>query len=1100
MNNKLLNNTSFIIGLLILAISCQLSLAGERKGKQPGPPTMAPIGNIFMQPNNVNTVFRTDGIFNYDKITFTDSRAGMIWPVTASARKTVNFTSGLWVGGKINGQIKTAIAAFDSHFQPGNIPVIGQVPGQSVCNDPKFRAYHVQLTNPNFVDGGSETKLAGGRTYTFNYDSWANWPIDMGAPYVEVNGIPGYQPSADGDRPGIGDSEARPDEILFMVYMDYTGCTNNNHAFGISLPGGTPPMGVEVQQLSFGFNGPGLTDMYFVKWKVINKSADQWDSTYFSVFDDADVGNSFDDAVGCDTLNNIGYIYNADNDDQDYGAAPPAIGYKYLQSPIVNTGNPLDTAHLPSGNLIGYLALGLTGFNYFINSAPDPCLNDPDEYVAGYNFMKGLDGCGRTKINPISNQPTLFSYDGDGCTRTGWYDSLVSGHDVRFMQNSGPFTMHSNDTQTVVIGCFVGKGGNNIQSLCALINNSARVQRLYDLNFRSIPLPPAPQVSATAIGDGKITLYWNNISESYDQFDLIDLTGSWKFQGYEIYQIKPGTGGNDDSERRLLAIYDLKDSITTVFDSLEVLQPNGETLIEVKPTALGTNSGISRHISLSQNAFPTGVNNFFINGQSYRFAVVAYAVNVNALRPSKVLKNQISSQIIEIIPNNPLIGSNFVNKNLDTLVTNRVDRMFTPIVIDPTKVISARYQQVFTSDTSYNVVRIINNAQVDTIIRNAVNKSILDNNAFIVDGILFKSDTISRYNMGVIKDPSPTAQTSATGWTYAGSTPNFAGVDTSGLAARYPTGNFRPMQNVSMGLTATLGWDNNFKDQFKSRVDSTFIKTYALKNVKINFGQTQKAYRWRGAVNNSPYQDYVDVPFSVFVDDPMDTAGTPRQLNIGFYDFDSSGTWNPKATSDGGLEYVYIFYSTYSETPNTFYTTKNMAFRAQYNLSDAMYVWWPRLLSNSPAFQNGDVLTIIPYTQFKYQQTPGMITITEVNTTLPVIGSNELAQQRGELSSVRVVPNPYYGGHSQESSPFDRFVKFMNMPRVATIYIYSLNGNLIRQIQKDDNGTTINWDLLNTDRIPIASGVYIAFIDAPGIGTKTIKLAIFTPEERLDSF
>jgi hypothetical protein len=1095
MNNKFLNNTSFITVLLILAVSCQLSLAAERKGKQPGPPTMAPIGNIFMQPNNINTVFRTDGIFNYDKITFTSADAGMIWPVTASARRTINFTSGLWVGAQVNGQIRTAVAAFDSHFQPGNIPVIGQVPGQSVCNDPRFRAYYVQLTDPNLFEGGTVTKIAGGRTYTFTYDSWANWPVDMGAPYVEVNGIPGYQPSEDGDRPGIGNSEARPDEILFMVYMDYTNCTNNLHAFGISLPGNTPPIGVEVQQLSFAFNGPGLTDMYFVKWKIINKSANRWDSTYVSVFDDADVGNAFDDAVGCDTANNIGFVYNADNDDPQYGAAPPAIGYKYLQSPIVYTGNPQDTAHLPSGNLIGYLALGLTGFNYFTNGNPDACLNDPDEYIAGYNFMKGLDGCGRTKLNPISGQPTLFSYDGDACVRTGWFDS--SSRDVRFMQNSGPFTMQSGDTQTVVMGCFVGKGGSNIQSLCALINNSNRVQRLYDLNFRSIPLPPAPQVSATAIGDGKITLYWGNISEAYDQFDVIDLTGSWKFQGYEIYQIKPGTGGNDEDERRLLAIYDLKDSITTVFDSLEVLQPNGETQIEVKPTALGTNSGISRHISLSQNAFPSGVNNFFINGQSYKFAVVSYAVNVNALRPSKVLKNQISSQIIDVIPNNPLIGSNFVNRNLDTLVSNRVDRGFSPIVIDPTKVISARYQQVYRSDTSYSIVRIINNSQVDTIIRNAVNVDIRDNNAFIIDGLMFKADSIRLSNIGVIRDPQPGAQTSATGWTYTGSTVNFAGVDSASLAI-YPTGSFRRMQNQSMGIS----WPtiNTFKSAFNSAVSYNFIKTYSLKRVKITFGQTQKAYRYRGAVNNSPYQDYVDVPFKVEIDDPLDTNGTPRQVSVAFYDGDSSGTWNPKAQSDGGLEFVYIMYGNYSETPSTFYTTKNINFAAQFRQMDVLYVWRPKLLNNAPAFQNGDVLTITPYTQYRHFQTPGMVTVTEVNTTAPTIGSNELAQQRGELSSVRVVPNPYYGGHYQETSPFDRFVKFMNMPRVATIYIYSLNGNLVRQIQKDDNGTTINWDLLNTDRIPIASGIYIAFIDAPGIGTKTIKLAIFTPEERLDSF
>ena len=157
--------------------------------------------------------------------------------------------------------------------------------------------------------------------------------------------------------------------------------------------------------------------------------------------------------------------------------------------------------------------------------------------------------------------------------------------------------------------------------------------------------------------------------------------------------------------------------------------------------------------------------------------------------------------------------------------------------------------------------------------------------------------------------------------------------------------------------------------------------------------------------------------------------------------------------------------------------------------------------SSGPPFSNGDVLEILPYTKLQYQQSPGTITTIETgNTTAPVIGNTELASQRGELSSVRVVPNPYYGGQSQETSPFDRFVKFMNMPKTATIYIYSLNGNLIRQINKSDNTTSINWDLLNTDRIPIASGIYIAFIDAPGIGTKTIKLAIFTPEERIDSF
>ena len=169
-------------------------------------------------------------------------------------------------------------------------------------------------------------------------------------------------------------------------------------------------------------------------------------------------------------------------------------------------------------------------------------------------------------------------------------------------------------------------------------------------------------------------------------------------------------------------------------------------------------------------------------------------------------------------------------------------------------------------------------------------------------------------------------------------------------------------------------------------------------------------------------------------------------------------------------------------------------------LMDVYYVWWPRLINAGPAYTNGDVLTIIPYTKLRHYATPGFVTVAEVNTTAPTLGSISLATTNGELQNIRVVPNPYYGGHSQETSSTDRFVKFMRMPKTATIFIYSLNGNLVRKIVKDDNTTTINWDLLNTDAIPVASGIYIAYINAPGIGTRVIKLAIFTPEERLQSF
>src|SRR4030095_2527092 len=157
MNKFIKNNIKTKILMLVLAaiIASGSIYSGEHKNKPNTPAPLAPIGQLFMQGNTINSCFRSDGIFNYDWVTFTSKDAGMIWPVTSPSRKTVNFTSGLWVAGKVNGQIRTAIAAYSSHFTPGNIPVEGQPTPSSVCQDPRWKIYYVQLTNPNYFNGGS---------------------------------------------------------------------------------------------------------------------------------------------------------------------------------------------------------------------------------------------------------------------------------------------------------------------------------------------------------------------------------------------------------------------------------------------------------------------------------------------------------------------------------------------------------------------------------------------------------------------------------------------------------------------------------------------------------------------------------------------------------------------------------------------------------------------------------------------------------------------------------------------------------------------------------------------------------------------------------
>ncbi len=108
---------------------------------------------------------------------------------------------------------------------------------------------------------------------------------------------------------------------------------------------------------------------------------------------------------------------------------------------------------------------------------------------------------------------------------------------------------------------------------------------------------------------------------------------------------------------------------------------------------------------------------------------------------------------------------------------------------------------------------------------------------------------------------------------------------------------------------------------------------------------------------------------------------------------------------------------------------------------------------------------------------------------------------KSALDLIRVVPNPYYGASNYEVSQIDNRVKITNLPTKCTVRIYTLNGNLIRTLRKDDpTATYLDWDLLNQNKVPIASGSYLIHVDAPGIGEKTVKwFGVLRPVD-LDTF
>ncbi len=221
-----------------------------------------------------------------------------------------------------------------------------------------------------------------------------------------------------------------PDVFTFNTVNPYTYVTNNN------------------------------SNAVYMEFKLYNKGGKDLRDCYVSVWADPDLGDAYDDLVGCDTVLNIGYCYNGDDDDGDYGSTPPAVGFKVIRGPLVETGNPSDSGYFENAILPGYKNIEMTAFAKYINGT------DPQNKTESYNYMQGLKADGSFYYDNFGNL-TKYHFTGDPVTGIGDID--VDPADRRLMLSMGPFDFAPGDSQYVKIKLGVGMGSDRLISITKLI-------------------------------------------------------------------------------------------------------------------------------------------------------------------------------------------------------------------------------------------------------------------------------------------------------------------------------------------------------------------------------------------------------------------------------------------------------------------------------------------------------------------------------------------------------------------------------------------------------------------------------------------------------
>jgi hypothetical protein len=995
--------------LITLAVAAGLlsvtaaAWAGQwTKGATVRPEMAATDVRSYIGVNNLQMVVSNIGSFAFDPSGLFGKNDGLYFP--RGTNRSVVFASGLWVGARVNGAPRTAVAEYSSEYSPGTMSNGTYTPDES-----RFRVYKVNrgdnaATNPDY----------------------ANWPHEDGAPVLKAsNG----EDSLDAD--GFRIPAIFGDQALFSVYNDANPAAHTNNA------GSTLPLGVEVRQYVFAYGrGGALGNTIYLTFEIINKGENQLDDAYVSIWCDPDVGEASDDFVGCDTALSLGFAYN-EGPDPVYGDAAPAVGFDFLNGPVVPS--PGDSALFGFEWRHGYRNLPMTSFNMYSNN-----VGDPQNAFETYNYMKGLEASGDPVINPVTGEPTLFNVSGDPVAGDGWLD--VNAGDRRFMMSSGPFAMAPGDTQRVVVAVLVGQGGDPLSSITSLKSVDEQVQSVFELGFNIPYPPPQPQVWAQPHAN-KVDLIWDARAEGDVQES--DVLGQrFVMEGYNVYQGESAVG-----PWKKIATYDVNNGITRIYNDLFNTEIGAVERVLVQN---GADDGLTNRLSLSTDKL-TGQG--LINHRPYYYAVTAYSCDELNLQEyivgssvighlAEVLESRIEP--VTVVPNSvalPLTDTALhVLGNSDGAVTVRV--------LEPGMVTGHQYEVTFNDDQTWN----LDDLTSATRVLSGQTPSDGIHPDPMVDGIMVQ-----------VEGPPPGVKTVE----WSGGPAWITGVNWGGY---YFEG----------GL-----------DEGCYFFGSSICDPMQLVNVELRFSptETQKAYRYvRGANPNYAYGGYGTVPFTAW-DVSLDP---PRQLNVCFVEqfalaSEDSYWLPPDDAADGGREYVFILNSDYSETEDPYYTSRSIYFDgADF---DVLYAWWPAVAEghSNTELAAGQVLSIQIN---KYNTTADRFQFATLRA-----GTEEARNVSSLDGVYAVPNPYLHGTDLEEDQRHRLIKFVGLPPVDATVEIYNLVGERIRVLRKErpEDGE-VYWDVLTENGLPPASGVYIYRVVAEGVAPKTGKLALFVDRERLRQF
>ncbi len=632
----------------------------------------------------------------------------MWWDLVGSARYEVPkdskkyslFAGALWIGGKDNGNnLKVAAQTYRQSgidFWPGPIDTTGgaATTTASVClkYDRHWEVTHEEVEeyasgflpnhtpNPNPPLDIKEWPGNGDGSLGQSHFLAPFHDADADGEYNYENGdYPGYNLQLPNNDPNSATGEyLLGDQSIWWVFNDVGNVHGETNGQAI---------GLEVQAQAFAFaTNDEINNMTFYKYKIINRSILEVDTTYFGAWVDPDLGNYLDDYVGCDVKRGFGYCYNGDSYDDGitgYGFNPPAVGYDFFQGPKADPGDGVDNdrdgcidcTYLPdSSGVIDTIPdtvkpelIIMSKFIYYNNDFS--VIGNPNSASDYYNYLRGIwkdgnvityGGDGHGANLGHTNIPANFMFP--GCSDpTGWgtnhvpqpvWDEVTAGNnpdDRRFLQTAGPFTLQPGAVNYITTGAVwarAGSGGpgtacGSSGSIALLLLADDKAQKLFDHNFAITNGPDAPDLSIREMSQELLFSISNpegtnnhpvgGTDETYTEIDPNLNQGDpdpfYHFEGYQVFQLKDGSVTiNDIRNPDKASLVFQCDKSNGVGQLVNYFKDQVTTAYYGVEEVAGADVGLRHVFRLTKDKFATG-DDKLINHKTYYYTVIAYGYN-----------------------------------------------------------------------------------------------------------------------------------------------------------------------------------------------------------------------------------------------------------------------------------------------------------------------------------------------------------------------------------------------------------------------------------------------------------------------------------------